>query len=237
MRFAVFSDPHFGNADRLALSPVKEFVSAVTGDPTVEFAVVTGDLTDCGYDGSSACWFPSLCMTAGSREDQLGAFLSAVAYPIQLAGKHVYLIPGNHDQYNGSSIHPVNEFIRRAHGNTHYKVVRGGVLMLFCDVYPDAGVCAWMENTLIGNVLPILVFFHYNLQGVYSDWWSDVEKEAFRNVVSGQRVLGIFVGHLHNSYVEKWHDYSVYGTAGDTFAVCDVDISPKGVALTVTFTR
>lgn len=234
------SDPHFGGAtSRPAVAP---FVRAVVADPALEFAVVTGDLTAGGFDGkvTCGCLAPFLgannAVVGGSRDDQLGAFLDAVVEPVQRAGKAVYLVAGNHDQYNGAGRHPVDDFIRRAHGDTHYSVVRGGVMLLFCGVYPDEAVRAWLATMLRDNHMPVVFFFHYNLQGAFSDWWPDSEKEAFREAIQDKRVLGIFVGHRHETYAETWCGYSVYGTAGDNaYAVCEV--SADRLRLTVTFTN
>ena len=240
MRFAVVSDPHFGNPARLVTCPIQAFVTAVA---TSDFGVVTGDLTDAGYDGTvtCGCLFPLLgannAVSGGSLENQLAEFVAAVIEPIQRVGKTVYLVPGNHDQYNGASRHPVNDYIARAHGCTHYAVRRGGILLLFCDVYPSAAVLAWMKGELRScGTEPVLLFFHYNFTGPFGDWWTDAEKEAFRLAITGVRVLGIFVGHRHESYAETWNGYAVYSTAGSTFAVCEATTEAGG-RLSVTFTK
>ena len=65
---------------------------------------------------------------------------------------------------------------------------------------------------------PIVLSWHYNLTGTYSNWWTDSEKDAFYEVIKGYNVLGIFLGHWHYSYTSEWHNIPVYGIGGSEFA-------------------
>lgn len=237
MRFAVISDLHFPSRAARAAA----FVKAVRSDPTIEFVVTTGDLTDNGYDGHTtcSCLAPLLgtnnVIVGGSAENQLQEYIKNFDAPLRASGKTVYAVPGNHDQYNGARRYPVNDFLRERHGATHYLVVRGGVALAFCDVYPNASVLEWLTSALNADDArdkPILIFFHYNLMGSFSDWWSQNEKDAFCNAIRGRRVLGIFEGHLHQTYSYRWNGYDVTCTAGDNgWAIVDVNSDVVNVAI------
>lgn len=71
---------------------------------------------------------------------------------------------------------------------------------------------------------PVVIFFHYNITGPHSDWWSAGGKEAFYEVIKptpkkGYRVCCVAVGHQHRSYIEKWRDVSVVSGAGGSDCV------------------
>ena len=238
MRFVVISDTHFENAEILSSKPIAAFVRAVQSNVTIDFAVCTGDLTDNGFDGQTSCsCLGSLIGTnnilvGGSKTNELKAFIDTVVKPIDATGKHLYLIQGNHDRYNGGSRYPVADFIRKRHGALFYSVVREGVRLLFCDVYPTAAICTWIST--FATTMPTIFFFHYNLTGDFSEWWTDAEKQHFFNTIKEFTVLGIFVGHQHTSGTDVWNTIPVYLTAGDKFGIATVTNS--GVAkLNVTF--
>ena len=145
MRFAIIADVHFPSRAARA----DTFVKAIIADPSIEFVVSAGDLTDNGFDGEVTCsCFGRLCpmlkgpniIVGGGAENQLADYISLFDAPLRAAGKHVFAVSGNTDKYNGGGRYPVDDFIRARHGNTHYIVIRGGVALVFCDVYPDATV-------------------------------------------------------------------------------------------------
>ena len=62
----------------------------------------------------------------------------------------------------------------------------------------------------VGKSTPVVLYFHYGLAGPYSDWWSQKEKEKFREVIQGHNILGIFHGHFHATAHYKWNGFDVY---------------------------
>ena len=105
-----------------------------------------------------------------------------------------------------------------------------------CDVYPNANICEWMTQTFLKLQVvqlntPVVLFWHYNLEGAYSDWWTDSEKSAFLAVVTCVKVLGIFVGHLHSSYSNLWNGIPVFSSAGSQYALGEI----KNGQLSVSF--
>ena len=244
IKFAVISDVHSNNAATQTGKPLVEFVKRVTTDSTIDFAVITGDLTDTGQDGvvTCGCLMPlfgaNTSITGGGTENQLKDFVETFVIPIENAKKQIYLTVGNHDQYNGASRYPVNDYVSVKYGGRYYYRMIKDVCFMFCDIYPTAEIRKWMtgvfvKEDLLKNQKPIVLFWHYNLQDEMSDWWSDADKIATAGTIKGFNVVAIFVGHYHVSYTYPWVGIPVYDTAGASFAVCTfVD-----KALTVQFTN
>lgn len=228
MRFAVISDLHFPSRRTRAAA----FVAAVVASATVDFVITPGDLTD-SEDASplagATCW----CI-GSAAEKQLQEYVKLFDAPLHRAGKPVYAVPGNHDARRwGSS---VVDFVRSRHGSTRYIVLRDGVALVFFGVYPDSAGLAWFASELLADpalrTTPIAFFFHYNLEGIMSDWWTKAEKDAFREAITGLNVLGIFVGHNHVTYSHTWNDHPVHCTGGDDFWVL---VDAVDAALKITF--
>ena len=233
MKFIVISDIHYTNKDVQQNRPITTFIKRSL-QTDIDFAVVTGDLTDNGYDGkiTCGCLMPFLgknsSITGGSSVNQLNIFINEFVQPIDEV-KPLYLIQGNHDKYNGASRYPVAEFIKKRYGSTYYRIDKNGIVYLFCDVYPNAEICLWIKNMNL-NINPVIIFFHYNIQDEFSDWWSIEEKSNFAKVIYNLNVMAIFVGHYHKSYTYKWKDIPVYSTAGEFYAVCTVNTGILTVA-------
>lgn len=238
MRFAVVADVHIPSRAARA----DAFVKAIVANPSIEFVISAGDLTDNGYDGKLTCscfgrLFPAPnLLVGGGVENQLAEYISRFDAPLRAAGKLVFAMPGNTDKCNGGRRYPVDAFLRERHGGTHYIVVRGGVALVFCDVYPNATVLEWFARAIHTQALqnlPFAFFFHYNLEdasfGTDTDDWTSAEKRAFRNAINNLHVLGIFVGHIHASYTYKWNRHNVYCTGGDSWALVDLVTDASGI--------
>ena len=55
-----------------------------------------------------------------------------------------------------------------------------------------------------------MLFFHYSLDGPYSDFWADEDKNAFSAAISGYNVLAIFHGHEHRLGHYVWRGHEVF---------------------------
>ena len=227
MRFAVISDLHYSNQDIQQSKPIAAFIGRVN-QPDIDFACVTGDLTDGGNDGivTCGCLAPFIgsnnSIVGGSMINQLGDFQSHFVQKI--SGKPLYMIQGNHDTYNGANRDPVGDYIARRQGAKHYMVVKEGVLLVFFDVYPDDSQRTWLMAELnthdaFNKQTPIIFFTHYNFSGLYSDFWSELEKQTFYNMFKSANVIAVFEGHLHQSYTYKWNTWTIYNTAGTQYAI------------------
>jgi predicted phosphodiesterase len=117
----------------------------------------------------------------------------------------VYLLTGNHDRTLGI-ITPVLQAVEDHHGSLLYGWTWDGVAMLSLDDYPRAGTRDWLARQLerIGRDTPVVLFMHYSIEGPYSDWWRDRDKEAFAETIAGYNVVVIFHGHYHHSLKYRW---------------------------------
>jgi cytolysin (calcineurin-like family phosphatase) len=129
----------------------------------------------------------------------------------------VYECTGNHDRWTPLSYlfrRPVIEAVRRRHGGLLYSWDFGDVHLVSLDLYPDLGARLWLRRDLaaVGRQRPVVIFFHYPLAGLYSKWWSPLDKSAFRDTLAGFNVVGIFHGHYHHPEHYTWNGYDVYNT-------------------------
>lgn len=184
----------------------------------VKALIVTGDLTDNGYNGVTrnlCCW------KAGGSERQLDNLINKYIDPISKYS-NVYLCPGNHD-LGDKTVRPVIKYIKKKHGNLHYGFIINDIRFLCCGIYPDSKVIKWLKTELKNyKKNKIIIYFHYNIEGEWSNWWKDTEKDAFYNSIIDYKdnILAIFVGHQHNSYNSIWNGIHVVSSAGNQIYVC-----------------
>lgn len=222
--------------------------------------IANGDLTDHGFDGKRClCWrvggprdelgefrrdwlAPMDRLLAGAPPGD-GTF-SATAATSRGPGdggarRITRLNVGNHDGYTTRTRRPAYQLVERRHGGLRYAfTVRkpAGSLMFVClHEYPDAASLRFLRRQLAGAPAgqATVVYFHYNLQGPMSDWWSAAEKDAFAAALVGHNIVAILVGHLHLSYAEEWRGHRVVSGAGDVMAMCTYD--PRDGSLGVDF--
>ena len=84
--------------------------------------------------------------------------------------------------------------------------------MVCLDMYPDAPTLAFLVRDLarVGKQRPVILFFHYSLEGPYSDFWEPEEKAAFGKALEGYNVLAIFHGHEHRMGHYSWRGHPVF---------------------------
>jgi hypothetical protein len=116
---------------------------------------------------------------------------------------------GNHDV---NSTSPIKEKARARHGGINYSWDWDGVHFTCLDMYPDAATRQWLANDL--RQLPpgqaVVPFFHYSLEGPYSDFWEREDKDAFAESIAGYNVLAIFHGHEHRTGHYEWRGHPVF---------------------------
>jgi cytolysin (calcineurin-like family phosphatase) len=203
--FFVASDTHFGVPgieernrrliDELNGLPGLEYPPELGGRvDTPQGVLITGDLTD--Y----------------STEEQWRAFESFYG----LTGKDGLLrFPvkealGNHD-FMGDS--PVVKHIVRRHGGIAYSFDWDDLHVACLGMYPSADRIRWLEQDLrkVAPGRPVVVFFHYGIDGPWSQSWeSQDEREELARVLSGRRVAAIFHGHAHHAGSYRWREYDVF---------------------------
>lgn len=220
-QFIVSSDLHFSTkiredkADNLGI--IKNLKSAPRTN--IQAVICAGDLTEYGADGSSF-----LCYQYGGDEPQVQALQQQWIEPIESAGIPVYLCAGNHDEYVPWPYFykPVHKLIKRKHGDLMYSfdiAGNAGINFVCLGKYPDKKALEFLRDAA-SKTRPNCIFFHYNLTGPYSDWWTEEEKNAFYNEISKYEILAIIVGHHHISHDTNWRGYRVISGSGSSVAVC-----------------
>lgn len=204
------SDLHYGydevNPRNVKLDNPREIANA-----DAEFVIVTGDITDHGYDHINV----KLNCCRDEKYDELEAFRTYYKNYIERRGKRVYLCAGNHDRgrkifkiYKHS---PVLKYIRDVEGGLEYSFTHKEVKFICCGIYPKN--LTWLRSQLINVETPTIIYFHYNLTGPYSDWWSDREKDEFHQCITGYNILALLVGHRHASRRSYWNGILVINSA------------------------
>ena len=204
--FLVAADTHFGPEgmyernvrqveamNALPGAPWPTALGGVVSEPAA--LIVAGDLTDLGHPAE---WW------AFSRVYGFLRGQGLLRYP-------VFVGTGNHDQ-GVPLLRIVPGAVEFRHGSRDYAIRLGGLHVIGLDVYPDATALQWLRAELerVGPEQPVLLWFHYPLAGPYSDWWTDEEKQAFRDVVEGYGVVAVFHGHYHRSGHYEWRGLQVY---------------------------
>jgi predicted phosphodiesterase len=231
-KFLVNSDMHVGATDQDTVSQYNtkkaQLVKMIeyTGENNVSFVLLAGDLTDT------------------SAQANFNSFQNDWIYPLTQTKTGIYLCHGNHDGDDGCTKSPVVKYIKQTYGDVRYSFDFGGVHFVCCGMYPDykkSNPCCfynncldtitWLENDLEKMAqaqqnksiqeMPIILFFHFNLTGDWSDWWSDENKNKLYGVLQGYNVLNIFTGHCHSTYTDVWNGIKTTCVGGDKFAICD----------------
>lgn len=184
-------------------------------ETSAEFVIVTGDLTQNGYNGRYLN-FGLFKFRYGGKEDQLDQLKRQYVNPMVDIGKEVYLCAGNHDR--GTSFikifkySPVRRYIRKRHGGNVYNFQVQGLNFVVMGEFPANR--KWLKRKLKCHVdQPFVIAFHFNLEGKFSDWWSQSDKDKFYRCIKGHNILAILVGHRHVSGVSEWHGFRVISSA------------------------
>jgi cytolysin (calcineurin-like family phosphatase) len=204
--FLAAADTHCGASGiDAALARQVEHMNAIVGRPYPDEigdgivaqplgVLMAGDLTDAGLPGQFNDYKKLFGHTG---KDALMKF-------------PVFECSGNHDRLNPFS--PVMDFVRANHGGLLYSWDWQDVHVICLDEYPNAKALDWLRTDLaaVGQEVPVVIYFHYNLAGPFSDYWSAAEKAAFRKAVEGFNVVGVFHGHWHSSAHYQWEGLDVY---------------------------
>jgi cytolysin (calcineurin-like family phosphatase) len=202
--FFVASDSHFGARGMNELN--REVVKQMNELPGTEYppelggsvdqprgVLFTGDTTDNGHLDEFAQFEEVYGLTG---KDGL------LRFP-------VFEAIGNHDVNRDS---PIKERVKRRHGAIHYSWDWSDLHFVCLDMYPDATTLRWLGADLrrVPPGRPVIPFFHYSLEGYYSDFWPSADKEAFAKALEPYNVPAIFHGHEHHVGHYVWKGHAIF---------------------------
>lgn len=186
-----------------------------------DFVLACGDLTDTGSDG-----FELFDHSINDKQEQVQALKKKYVKPIETR-KKIYLTLGNHD--NEPNLYkPVANYIACKHGSLRYNFMHKGVQFICLNIYPDTIsllyflLCAKKDT-------PIVIFFHYNLIGPFSDWWTDEQKDKFKNTIDNYKIVLIVTGHHHICKEYDWHGYKTIVCGGSGLYSCTFHKNTKQI--------
>lgn len=200
----------------------------------IDAIICAGDLTDNGFDGKSF-----LCWQYGGTEDQVTPLARYIERLQTIAPTYVAM--GNHDHYvPWPYLHKgVRNFVKKRHGALLYSWECRGIFKFIClDVYPDAAALKFLKKELKSAAQKmVIIYFHYNVEGAWSDWWTDKEKNAFLAALEPYRkqIKLIICGHRHSNYLIEWEGYNVVSGGGGKLMVCTLLKKDLADDLTVRF--
>ena len=228
LTFIVSADTHLGalgmeKANRRIIDQMNQLPGKAWPAPlggrvgTPQGVIVAGDLTN---RGTAQQWrlFTSLYGLTG-RDGLL-------RYP-------VFEGTGNHDRPR-QGLPMVLTGVSRRHGGLRYAFTWNGVRFLNLNLYPSRYALAFLQKDLRARPAstPLVIFFHYNLWGPYSSWWSASEKKAFASALAGRNVLALFHGHFHADGHYLWRGHQVYNVGSPRHGIntfCVVRITDAAV--------
>jgi len=215
--FILDSDVHYGKArDNGPRVWKKRNPDNIVLEEDIDFVVVTGDLTENGYNGKKFLGFHY-----GGFSDQLKAFRDRYVRPIGEANIPLKLCIGNHDRGRPPYLYqPVFCYVKKRYGGIKYTFDHKGFRFICCGMYPKD--TKWLRKRLSKEKHNI-IYFHYNVSGAYSDWWSKKAKKRFVKTVKGYPIAAVLVGHDHVSRQYEWEGLNIVMAAGEGYArvTCD----------------
>ena len=182
-RFAVVTDVHINVKSKNPSEDLRQTVSAINNDDSIDFVLVTGDIADAG-DGASLRLAHKL--------------LSALHKPW-------YIIEGNHDQNWSES--GCMDFIK-IFGYEHFTFVHKGVRFIGIPTGPMMRMAmghvapediAYVKDILSANSDPVFMVTHMPMQPADVDNWYELT-DAIRPYPIVAFVNGHYHRNLHFSY-------------------------------------
>ncbi len=213
-RFVVIADTHFGYTKMNMPAANRRLIQAVESYPGAKptDVLICGDLTE---NGTAAQW---------------AEFLKFYG-PGGLCTLPVKLCTGNHDRPNGLlPATPVLKGVAKLHGGLLHRWRHGGVEFLSLDSHPKLRNARWLETQLatIDANTPVVLLFHYNVTGPYSNFWSNkIERALYEKTLRAHRnIIAVFHGHYHETTNVPFADTPHLSPGSPkyrrVFLVCDV---------------
>lgn len=211
--FILDSDFHYGSLENNKPRQCKQTNGVnISKETDIDFVIVTGDLTENGYNAKNFG-----CFKYGGFRPQLQAFQNQYVEPIIKAGLELKLCVGNHDKGRPPYLYqPVFNFVKKLNGGIKYSFDHKNYNFICCGIYPKD--LDWLKKQLKQDKHNI-IYFHYNLVGAWSDWWSQKEKDKFYTVIKSYPISAILNGHQHSNVQYKWKDIKIIRCAGNSYGI------------------
>ncbi len=236
-KFIVDSDLHFKHDIRsVKRNNVQKITEKIKND-NIKAIICPGDLTNNGWDGKKFWKWKY-----GGDFNQLGPLKKDYVEPLE-DHTNVYLCAGNHDTYvPWPYFHKgVFDYIKARHGSLRYSFdlkedSDQGLHFICLHIYPDEDGIEFLQKDLKKNHdRKIVIYFHYNLSGPFSDWWNDEEKGVFLKTIKDYNIKAIIVGHFHKTYERDWNGYKIINGGGRNIPLVTYD--PNEAELSVEFVK
>lgn len=240
-RFFIISDPQIGNPQQEEYMRKKKdkIIETATGD---EVLIIPGDLTDHGVASVNNPILNIFCMCSQIRKsngeditkykNELKELHNEYIKPLGNVCKDTLMCIGNHDSQTQwwTGHNPVFSYVKDKHGDLVYVKKINGIMVYCLSKYPTFNNVEWMEKHLKKHTMPFIVFFHYNLEGPFSDWWSEREKLYLIHVIeeNKQRFAFIANGHWHISQTKEEKGLLCVNGAGSSPVQVDVELDKNG---------
>jgi hypothetical protein len=225
--FYIIGDPQIGD-DVQETRMKKKTKDVLSINDKNGIIIIPGDLTNFGL-GSMDPITKYLCMCYPYRKhmtnnnlgskNELKELIDEHLNPLKDKYKHVLMCVGNHDSLTQwwTGYNPVFNYVKQECGGLIFEKEINGIMIYSLSQWPKMSTSDWLSKRLALHSKPFVLFFHYNLQGPFSDWWTDKEKNHFYKVIKPHknRILFVSEGHIHSSYVKEWNGIKVVNGAGN----------------------
>ncbi len=208
----------FGYSSGYAFRRVLRHIAAHNAH-RADFLVTTGDLVNDGTDAEYRAAFDYLQLEFQAVEPPGPHRVAGFGLP----HLPMYFLPGNHDPRPVYLRNLFPNAAPRRWNNVAFEF--GGIQFLCIDwgeqnqavAYPE--MLEFLDRQLALNT-PSVIFSHHQVVPLDVGWldaFLAAEIDGFWNIVRGRRVLGIFTGHLHQTYERTVGGIPVYGLRATTF--------------------
>ncbi len=260
MKFLVISDLHFKdsgpNSD--SIKNIEKILSLDLQNLEVDLILIIGDLTDSGSNGENDCIDCHFRKTNKNELIKYQEFEKKLKKPVLLCiGNHdTYTVSINthikkffRSLFNLKPIWPKNTIQRHILDNInsvsknisknviskniistfYYDKIINNIHFICLGLYPGPVELNFLKSCLTDKYKTI-IFFHYNVEGPFSDWFPENDKENFFNYIYNYtNILCICVGHRHESYVSYFLEnkfskkFKIISGAGEFPILCTIE--------------
>lgn len=236
--FYVISDPQIGNyTQEQSMERKRDTVLANCSKNDV--VIIPGDLTESGKGSIKNPIIKYCCVCHCIRGDTVKDWRNELQdlkdkhiNPLKEGCGDVLMCIGNHDSQTQywTGYNPVFGYVKKEHGSQRYKKDVNGIMVYSLSEWPRKKDVDWLVQNLKKDKKVSVLFFHYNLKGPYSNWWSEAEKQYLAERIQPFKKMIAFIaeGHVHTSYISKWNDIVRVNGAGFTAIQVDVVTNDEG---------